>query len=31
LRQAGDAETIAEGALLDRDFFNWYWSFMSAG
>lgn len=31
LRQAGDAETIAEGALLDRDFFSWYWSFMSAG
>jgi nitrite reductase/ring-hydroxylating ferredoxin subunit len=31
LRQAGDAETAAECALLDRDFFSWYWSFMSAG
>ena len=31
LRLAGDAETAAEGASLDRDFFSWYWSFMSAG
>jgi nitrite reductase/ring-hydroxylating ferredoxin subunit len=31
LRQAGDAETVAGSAPLDRDFFSWYWSYMSAG
>lgn len=31
LREASDTETVAKGAPLDRDFFSWYWSFMSAG
>jgi nitrite reductase/ring-hydroxylating ferredoxin subunit len=31
LREAGDAETVARTANLDRDFFGWYWSLMSPG
>jgi nitrite reductase/ring-hydroxylating ferredoxin subunit len=31
LRVAGDAEAVARTAALDREFFGWYWSLMSAG
>jgi nitrite reductase/ring-hydroxylating ferredoxin subunit len=31
LREAGDGETMARAANLDRDFFGWYWSLMSPG
>ena len=30
LREAGDAETVAAKAQLDRAFFAWYWPLMSA-
>ena len=30
LQQAGDAETVARSCELDRPFFTWYWSMMSA-
>lgn len=30
LREAGDAEAVAQKSALDRDFFGWYWSLMSA-
>jgi nitrite reductase/ring-hydroxylating ferredoxin subunit len=30
LREAGDAEAVAQKAELDREFFGWYWSLMSA-
>jgi nitrite reductase/ring-hydroxylating ferredoxin subunit len=30
LREAGDAEAVAQKAALDREFFGWYWSLMSA-
>jgi nitrite reductase/ring-hydroxylating ferredoxin subunit len=31
LREAGDAESVAGQVKLDREFFGWYWSLMSAG
>ena len=31
LREAGDAEAVARSTELDREFFAWYWSLMSAG
>jgi len=31
LREAGDAESVAQKTELDRDFFGWYWPLMSAG
>jgi len=30
LRDAGDAEAVASTVELDREFFGWYWSLMSA-
>jgi nitrite reductase/ring-hydroxylating ferredoxin subunit len=30
LRQAGDADAVARSSELDRPFFAWYWSLMSA-
>jgi nitrite reductase/ring-hydroxylating ferredoxin subunit len=31
LRDAGDAAAVAQKTELDREFFGWYWSLMSAG